>query len=29
MDTEELLKERDNTTSKGTKVPLILTHNPS
>ena len=26
MDRKELLKERDNTTSKETKIPLVLTH---
>ena len=29
MDRKELLKERDNTTSKETKIPLVLTHSRS
>ena len=29
MDRKELLKESDNTTSKETNVPLVLTYNQS
>ena len=29
MDREELLKERENNTSKETKIPLVLTYNRS
>ena len=29
MDRKELLKERDNTTSRETKTPLVLTYSPS